>query len=334
MKIVLMFCLSVGALMGAAAEAAEADIDALRAQAAVLAQGEGRAVAGSAADWLFLRSEMRHLSHPCFWGEAALTTAVASKDDNKDPLPSIIHFKESLAAGGIELLLVPVPPKAAIYADKAFGIAAPSLPIAFAYREFYRELNQHGVRILDLSEDLIAARASDDTDGPVYCRTDAHWSPRGIRIAAQRIAHELALESGSNNYTVAPTSLDFLGDLREEGDAHEILPALRVTGTAEAEVSPVLVLGDSHTLIFSIGGDMHASSCGVIDLLAAELKQPVSLIGKKGSGSSATRIALYQKARKSPEYLAGRKVVVWLFSAREFSESSSGWVQLPWKLAP
>ncbi len=328
----------VALILGGICALAAADMDALRVQAGGLAQGDGRAVAGSAADWFFLRSEMRHLSHTNFWGEAALTTAVANKDDNKDPLAAIVHFKESLAAGGIDLLLVPVPPKAAIYADKAFGIDEPSLPLPFAYREFYSALTQQGVRVLDLSEDFIAARASDDTDGPVYCRTDAHWSPRGIRIAAQRITHELtqelALEPGSGDYTVTPTSLEFLGDLRAEGDPQETLPALRVTGTVEGEVSPVLILGDSHTLVFSIGGDMHASSCGVIDLLAAELKQPVSLIGKKGSGSSATRIALYQKARKSPEYLAGRKVVVWLFAAREFSESSSGWVQLPWKLAP
>ena len=44
----------------------------------------------------------------------------------------------------------------------------------------------------------------------------------------------------------------------------------------------------------------------------------------RGSGATAVRVNLYRKARKDPAYLATKKVVIWCFAAREFTQSD-GW---------
>ncbi len=92
--------------------------------------------------------------------------------------------------------------------------------------------------------------------------------------------------------------------------------------------SPVLLLGDSHSLIFHAGGDMPARGAGLPDQLALELGFPVDLVAVRGSGATPARATLLRLARADPEYLAGKKLVVWCFGAREFTEST-GWAKVP-----
>ena len=90
--------------------------------------------------------------------------------------------------------------------------------------------------------------------------------------------------------------------------------------------SPLLILGDSHTLVFH---EFHAERSGLVDQLAQELGFAPDLIGTRGSGATAVRISLYRHARKNPDYLSKKKVIVWCFAAREFTESDQGWEKEP-----
>jgi alginate O-acetyltransferase complex protein AlgJ len=90
--------------------------------------------------------------------------------------------------------------------------------------------------------------------------------------------------------------------------------------------SPLLIMGDSHTLVFH---DFHAERAGLIDQLAQELGFAPDLIGTRGSGATAVRISLYRHSRKDPEYLSKKKVIIWCFAAREFTESDQGWEKEP-----
>ena len=94
---------------------------------------------------------------------------------------------------------------------------------------------------------------------------------------------------------------------------------------APSRESPLLLLGDSHTLVFHAGGDMHARGAGLPDQLALELGFPVDLVGVRGSGATPARINL---ARRK-DGLAGKKLVVWTFGARELSEAAQGWAKVP-----
>ena len=90
--------------------------------------------------------------------------------------------------------------------------------------------------------------------------------------------------------------------------------------------SPVLLIGDSHTLVFH---DFLAQRAGLLDQLAAEIGVAPEVIGTRGSGATAVRTSLFRKTVKEPTYLTKKKVVVWCFTAREFTESDSGWQKLP-----
>ena len=90
--------------------------------------------------------------------------------------------------------------------------------------------------------------------------------------------------------------------------------------------SPLLIIGDSHTLVFH---DFLAEKSGLLDQLAYEIGFAPDLIGTRGSGATSVRVSLYRRARKDPDYLAKKKMIVWCFAAREFTESDQGWDKVP-----
>ncbi len=149
--------------------------------------------------WLFLGKELRHVSAGKFWGPEAVRVSRAAKPDQADPLPAIVDFHEQLKRAGIELLLVPVPPKAIVFADQILpaaaqgGAAPPRLDPDL--QAFYRQLAEQGVKVLDLTDDFLAHRT--DNDQPLYCRQDSHWSGAGCVLAAERIARALEKSGAS-----------------------------------------------------------------------------------------------------------------------------------------
>src|SRR5262245_33777568 len=68
--------------------------------------------------WYFFKGELRHVGAGEFWGPASEKVSMAGQPDSKDPLPAVLHYKEQLEKLGIDLVLVPIPPKAVIYPDK------------------------------------------------------------------------------------------------------------------------------------------------------------------------------------------------------------------------
>ena len=287
--------------------------------------------------WLFLASELRFLARGVFWGEAAQSSG---RGKPADPLPAIFDFHRQLKERGIELVLVPVPPKAAIYPEKFSAAAGVTIAPAPYLRAFYEELRAGGVDVLDVTSEFMANR--EHAKGAVFCETDSHWSGVGCMVAAQAIAERVKAKLPG-----APPVRELVTEWKDiaiTGDLVGLLPAdvpkpapekltLRtVSEKASGNAlkpdpnSPVLVMGDSHTLVFN---EFLAERAGLVDQLAAELRFAPDLIGTRGSGATAVRVSLYRKTRTDPGYLAKKKVIVWCFAAREFTESDQGWVQQP-----
>ena len=272
--------------------------------------------------WLFLDAELRHLGSQKFWASPG-GPAVPG-----DPIPAILDFKQQLDKAGVDLLVVPVPAKAAIYPEK---MPSPALPEAGATdREFYKALEAQGIKVLDLTDTFLAAR----NVGPLYCRQDTHWAPDGIRIAASEIAgrlRDLPWVKGQPKIPMTSQALPLAmtGDLALPGAARETLTLRRVSETgsgqpvAPSKTSPIILLGDSHNLIFHAGGDMHATGAGLPDQLAPELGFPVDVVAVRGSGATPARRNL---ARRK-DNLAGRRLVIWCFAARELTEGQ-GWAKV------
>lgn len=312
---------------------------------AQVAAKQYRATIAGKNGWLFFAPELRHVGIGPFWGTSSTKASQATSPEYTDPLPAILDFKAQLDKAGIELLLVPVPPKAVIFPDMASTKVVWNKPVRLDtyHQQFYELLRANGVAVLDLTPEFLARRL--EPAGALYCRQDTHWSGRATVLAAQRIAGEIKTRewlSSTPKQTFASqwkrVAID--GDLRAglEGKLplKETL-ALRFVGTRAGKVlkpvptqrqSPVLLLGDSHDLVFHAGEDMHAIGAGLPDQLALELGFAVDLLAVRGSGATPSRVDLMRRARANPNYLKQKKLVIWCFSAREFTETT-GWRNVP-----
>jgi alginate O-acetyltransferase complex protein AlgJ len=313
---------SLLAALATAMAAQAADVAAIAEKA--LEQVPAGTIAYAGPDgWLYSRNELEHLAAGELAGGKVAEHSKAAQASAADPIPAMVAFNDGLAAMGIKLVVVPVPPKCAVVPFEGLEQGD-----AMVYlHPFYEELRAKGIDVLDLYGDFAASAA------PVYCKQDAHWNPAGIRIAAKKIAAASGLPRGGAEFAGEDGTVAIAGDLMLSLDPAaqptETLAITRYGGETIDESSPVLILGDSHVLVFSSGGDMLAENAGLAECLAAELGMPVDRIGVKGSASTVVRMNLFRKAARDPAWLAGKKVVVWCFSAREFTESTSGWVVVP-----
>jgi alginate O-acetyltransferase complex protein AlgJ len=272
--------------------------------------------------WLFFAPELKHLK---------ATEGLTNQIENPQAIEAIIDFNQQLQKAGIRLLVVPVPGKAAIYPDKlAAGLQPPTTLPFPADSDFCARLRSNGVPVLDLADTFHQNR---DKGATLYCKTDSHWSPEGIRIAASEISKNLSDLSGSQSspsipMTNSPQSLTFRGDLSPTNGSTETIILNSVSSEGHpvtvSRSSPVLLLGDSHNLVFHSGGDMHAEGAGLPDQLALTLGFPVDLVAVMGSGATAARWSL---ARRH-DNLAGKKIVIWCFTARDLTEGGR-WDKVP-----
>jgi alginate O-acetyltransferase complex protein AlgJ len=322
------------------------------------ANQRGTIVVAGRDNWLFLAAELRHLGAGVFWGEKAASVSRAAKPENADPLPAILDFNEQLRKIGVTLILAPVPAKAIIYSDyvqdtspdksgvvpgtKPDTNAAPARLDA-SLQQFYALLKTNGVSVVDLTPIFLANRFH--PDGALYCKQDTHWSGNGCVLAARALADAVrALPGYSNGPPQALTSewrtIEISGDLREaRPDPKPAKETLRIRRVVRADGksiepdprSPVILLGDSHCLVFHAGEDMLAQDAGLAEQLALELGQAVDLAGVRGSGATPARVNLLRRAQKDPVYWQGKRVVIWCFAVSEFTESD-GWRKVP--LAP
>jgi len=270
--------------------------------------------------WLYSRNELEHLSKGPLAGGAVVRVAEARK--HLDPIPAIAAFNDALKEQDIRLIVVPVPPKLALQ-----PIAPLKQGDAMVYlKPYYDELRAQGIEVLDLSDDFAEAGV------PVYCRQDAHWNPDGLGLAARKVAQRIGLK-GNTDFKATEKTVTIVGDLMRSLDKNAVpsekLTVREINGNTFDENSPILLLSDSHGLVFSAGGDMLAEHAGFGEQLAHELKMPVDRIAVKGSAATAVRINLYRKAARKPEWLKNKKFVIWLFTCREFTETSNGWLKVP-----
>lgn len=311
---------------------------------AAQAEKNGKFVLRGKENWLFFSTELTSLGvGGPFWGEQAEAVSHVPTAGSKDPLAAILDFKQQLDKAGIELILVPVPAKATIYpemiSDTATAGADKSIPRFDIYhQQFYDVLKTQGVKVIDLSSIFLQHRF--DKDGMMYCRQDTHWSGQACTLAAKAIADELRDRAWlktvpKHKYEAQTQTVDITGDLWTMlGDATlpkeqlklSVVNERTATGLSPIDSwreSPIVLLGDSHTLVFHGGGDMLYVGAGLADHLAMQLGIPVDLVGVRGSGATPARRNLARRR----DNMAGKKAVIWCFTVREFTEGQ-GWAKV------
>lgn len=304
---------------------------------------KGMAVQGSDKSWFFFRKELEHLAN----GDLAKADLSKANVEGTDPIPVIKKYNDELKALGVELLLVPVPPKAMIYPEKLSDKIDPKTVPSMA--GFFAKLQAEGVQVLDL-ETVFKNERAQHPDKQLYCATDSHWSPYACRLAAQIVADKYKARKEISEYSLADMielkeeTLEFLGDLVTDAQRasmpKEKLPFWRAgeasnpNGTEVRTVesdpnSAMLVIGDSHLQVFRRGGNMLATQGGFIDHLQVDLPAAVEEITMQASGADGPRLEIARTTAKNPDFWAKKKIVVWVFTAREFTQGK--WRVLPAK---
>ncbi len=303
------------------------------AEKAAEAEAQQTTVVSGEEGWLFFAPELRAMSVGQFWGDAAVRASRTSNPKFADPLPAILDFKAQLDRAGIALIFVPIPAKATIYPEMISEHGDTTARTDEYHLKFYNILRAHGVNVLDLTPIFLKNRFTDA--GPIYCKQDTHWSGQGCVLAAAAIAEAIGTpvwveEIPKRNIEIETRTVEITGDLwRELGDEKLQKQQLQLTYVKEGvgaswRASPVVLLGDSHNLVFHAGADMHAQGAGLPDQLAYQLGFPVDVVAVRGSGATPSRLNLYRRR----DNMKGKRVVVWCLSVREFTEGQ-GWRKVP-----
>jgi alginate O-acetyltransferase complex protein AlgJ len=301
-------------------------------------------IRGADKNWFFLRNELRHLAN----GDLATADLAKANVEGTDPLPAIAKYNDELKALGVDLLLVPVPCKAAIYPEKLSDKIDPkTVPTMSA---FIAKLKAAGVDVLDL-ESVFKAERGKNPGTQLYCATDSHWSPSACQITAKLIADKFRgrkeiSENPLPGLTTLPAqTIEFHGDLIEDAQKaslpKESLPLVRAglavppegkaVRTVESDPkSAMLLIGDSHLQVFRRGGSMLATQGGVIDHLDVAVASAVEEITMQAGGGDGPRVEIARATVKDPGFWAKKKIVVWLFTAREFTQGK--WRMIPAKV--
>ena len=128
--------------------------------------------------------------------------------------------------------------------------------------------------------------------------------------------------------------LTVIGDLarmagQEQG---ETLPLVTVLGADAAPLrpdpaSPILLLADSHGLVFETGGDMFAEASGVAAHLALNLGRRIDVLARRGDAITTIRRDLSDRFYDDHAWRAGKRLIVWCFAERQYTETA-GWMPI------
>lgn len=255
-----------------------------------------------------------------------------------DPRAAILQFHRQLAERSIRLVLMPTPDKATVHPEKLsslyegrrLSVHNPS------YRKFLDELEAEGVLVCDVTDAL--AQYRDRSSNAVYLATDTHWRPEAMELAAAELARlieeNIVLGAIAVDRDRRRTSKDVknLGDiammlkLRQNQvvfgeEVVTIHPVTDATGQPwrPNPAAEVLVLGDSFANIYSLEMMDWGCAAGLAEQLSFALNRPVDAILRNDDGAYATREMLSRELAQGEDRLAGRKVVVWQFAARELA---------------
>ncbi len=294
-------------------------------QSALVLVGAGneRAYIGR-EQWLFYRQSVDYLTGPGFLDEFRFAATSA------DPRPAILDFRRQLAERGVDLVLVPVPPKAAIHPEQFVKNARRGLENP-SYAQFLTEMQQAGVHVLDLTGPL-SERAEHSAQ---YLESDTHWTPNAMEFSARLLVeflreHDLLSPGSTRQYRRFAERVSQIGDiarmLRLPRDQQLFAPQKPVIHPVRdpaglpwrSDVSgDVLLLGDSFANIYSSESMGWGGAAGFGAQLSLQLQRPIDAVTQNDNGAYATREALQEEASQGRDPLDGKTLVVWQFAMRE-----------------
>ena len=277
--------------------------------------------------WLFYSGDFEYLANPGFLQPGRMRKRELA-GAHPDPAAAIGKFADDLRARGIRLIVIPVPAKPLVYGDKLGAGGDPRNNKSFA--EFKARVESLGVTVLDFTEDFAAMRKGGVES---YLKTDTHWTPEAVRLAARRTAEAIGggAAGGGEGAQISVTARGDTANMLKLPDVDDIFPEQTVEvvqhDTVPDRGADVLLLGDSFVNIYSLDAMGWGSRAGFAETLAHELGRPIDVIARNDDGAHAPRDALAGEFLRGRDRLAGKKAVVWEFAARELA--SGDWTDSP-----
>ena len=279
---------------------------------------------------LFYRPDVDYITGPPFLDPSQMRYRARVNRVQPEPVKAIVDFRNQLAARGIVLIVMPVPMKPGIDADKLSAGTEGGAPLQNAsFTEFKARLENAGVRVFDSGPSLMRRKSA-----PLYLESDTHWRPETMEHAAESLA---ALIPPSTSTPRAPFQLvakeiNGFGDIArmlslpptqnlyrpEKVTIHEVLSGNAMWRSSND--SDILLLGDSFSNIFSLDALGWGESAGFAEHLSRALGgRPLDCILRNSDAAFATREILSRELARGRDRLAGKKLVVWDFATRELA---------------
>ena len=264
-----------------------------------------------------------------------LADKITKQDSLHNPLPRLLELKKYLDSLNVQLLVVPVPVKEEIYAERLVEGTAADLCVNPAGREFTREMLAAGLDVLDLYPALMSAKSGDEPPHYSYQRYDTHWALPGMLAAMELLASRVTQYSWYAESGAKPGSLNLQEtQTLREGDlvAHlpdaekskypaDTLPVMKIFKGTEAykggKNSPILLMGDSFTGVFE---SVDQKSGGPGSLLAYATGLDVQVLTSWGGGPG-----VYHRMMKMKKDMQSKRLVIYMMTARDFWQSPMEW---------
>jgi len=280
--------------------------------------GNEKALVGKGG-WYFYEPGLHYLTEPF----------------GSEPLEAILDFKAQLEERGIELIILPVPVKGMFYPQELSSRIEPGEGYLQnpSFEAFKEELIQQGVVVADGAQWIQEHRNS--IEGPLFLKTDTHWTPQALSIVARETAALVAETVPLNRRLYQPMERteqkwSHRGDIAqmlrlpddsnlieaEEVTLSQVLQRGNEPWTSQKDAE-ILFLGDSFSNIYSHPALGWGESAGLVEQLSYELKRPIHRIVQNDNGAYATRQTLQYEMMRGRDPLAGKKVVIWEFAMRE-----------------
>ena len=293
--------------------------------------------------WLFYRPDVDAL-------------ALGRRADAGNPAEGLAVWAADLAERGVRLVFLPLPGKAAIHPEelavRGGAFAAPLVPrglenlSADVVAAWEKEARKRGLDtapapvVLDPAPLLWAHKAV----GAQFLRTDSHWTPDAMAAVANETAATVA---GMLGLPLPAVAVDRQEEIRGVGDTAAMMelpaaspfreeqsvivtPVRRADGSVwqPDRSSPVLVVGDSYTNIYSSADLGWGASAGFAEQLSRRLGFDVDRLSRNDAGARSAREMVMTEAAKNPDWLAGKKVIVWPLAMREVA--AGDWSAVHW----
>ncbi|HYJ05364.1 MAG TPA: hypothetical protein VEX43_09535 [Chthoniobacterales bacterium] len=295
--------------------------------------------------WLFYRPDVDYVTGPPFLDPATIRRRTLAGTMQPDPVKAIVAFRDQLAARGIELIAVPIPMKPGVEAEKLSARAEDTTVLQNAsFADFTARMQEAGIRLFDPAPALTERRTA-AAKSPHYFQTDTHWRPETMEFVANKLAAfiQAAGITSQTAFQVSAKEVSGVGDIArmlklpetqsvyrpETVTIHEVL-----AGNAPwrpSKTADILLLGDSFSNIFSLGALGWGESAGFAEHLSRALgDRPLDTILRNSDAAFATREMLSRELSRGRDRLAGKKLVIWQFAARELAFGD--WKMLEMKL--